>query len=59
MANRKPNGQILVEALVVLLLLALCFSTVLQGLQSYQKKNRSLSLSKDKYEIRFSQKNSK
>jgi Tfp pilus assembly protein PilX len=55
MAHRKPNGQILVEALVVLLLLTLCFSTVLQSLKSTKKKNSNYSLAKeDVHETRFS-----
>ena len=55
MAYRKPNGQILVEALVVLLLLTLCFSTILQGLKSTKKKNTEYSLAKEEFhETRFS-----
>lgn len=55
MAHRKPKGQVLVEALLVLLLLTLCFSTILQGLKSTQKKNAVYSLTKEgKHETRFS-----
>ena len=57
MANRKPKGQVLVEALVVLLLLTLCFSTILQGLKSTRKKNAEYSFAKEKTdETRFSKK---